>query len=387
MSKIACLAEGARVLIVGSDLSMLQKFHTPLIRALVEAGHHIELASPPGPGAVAEQLGRLGARWSAYPLARTGMNPFKDAASLFSLWRLIRRVRPDVTLCYTPKPVIYGGIAAWLARVPARYALITGLGYAFTGRATGRRRVVQLIVRRLYQVSLTLQSGVMFQNPDDRDDLRRSGCLPEGKPTAVFDGCGVDIDVFRPGRRSAGPMTFVMVGRLLADKGLREFAGAARRIAEGGRSARFVIVGGADTNPEAVPVEEVRQWVTAGDLEWTGPLPDVRAVLAGADVFVLPSYREGLPQSTLEAMASGLAVVTTDVPGCRETVVCGVNGLLVPARDTEALASACAALIDDPDRARAMGEESRKLTEARFESRRIARAILGFMRLAGGSVA
>lgn len=382
MSSSVTLRKHARVLIVGSDVSMLYKFHAPLIRCLIEAGHQVNLASPPGDPAMPAALEALGACWTAYPLSRTGMNPLRDAGSLFALWRLMKRVKPEVTVCYTPKPVIYGNLAAWFAGVPSRYALITGLGYAFTGEARGRRGQVQALMRALYRVSLSAASGVMFQNPDDREELISRQVLSRKGRTAVFDGCGVDIDAFRPAPPPTGPITFVMVGRLVADKGLREFAAAARQIRQMKRAARFLVVGGADTNPEAVSVAEVRGWVEAGDLDWIGPVSDVRQTLAAGHVFVLPSYREGLPQSILEAMASGLAIITTDVPGCRETVANGLNGLIVPARDAEALAQACMILINDPTRVEVMGRESRWLAETRFESGRVSRAILSFLGLA-----
>lgn len=375
---------GVRVLIVGSDVSMLYKFHAPLIRSLTTAGHEVELASPPGDPAMSAALEGLGARWSPYPLARTGMNPLRDAGSIVALWRIMRRLKPGATLCYTAKPVIYGCIAAWAAGVPARYALITGLGYAFTGKSRGRRGLIQTVMRNLYRMALSAASGVMFQNPDDRNELISRRVLSRKARTVVFDGCGVDIDAFRPSVRTSGPVTFVMVGRLLADKGLREFAAAAREVRRTRPDVRFRLVGGADTNPEAVPVSEVEGWVAAGDLEWTGPAPDVRPALAEADVFVLPSYREGLPQSTLEALASGLSVITTDVPGCRETVIHGLNGLMIPARNSEALSEACLILAGDAARVRTMGLESRKLAENRFESGRVSRAILDFMELKRG---
>lgn len=383
MSVRMSMRKQARVLIVGSDASMLYKFHAPLVRCLTEAGHRVELASPPGDKAMPAALESLGARWTSYPLSRTGVNPFHDTVALFALWRLIRRLKPEVTLCYTPKPVIYGGLAAWLAGVPSRYALITGLGYAFTGESRGRRGLVQAVVRTLYRTSLSTASGVLFQNPDDRQELVSRRILSRTARTAVFDGCGVDVDAFRPGVPPKEPTTFVMVGRLLADKGLREFAAAAREVRRDNAPARFIIVGGTDSNPEAVQIAEVESWVNAGDVEWTGPVSDVRPLLAASHVFVLPSYREGLPQSTLEAMASGLAVVTTDVPGCRETVSDGLNGLIVPARDAGALAEAFKILIGDPARIRAMGRESRRLAETRFESGRVSRAILRFVGLAG----
>ena len=367
---------------------MLFKFHAPLIRALIAKKHQVWLASPieAGQEVYIEQLQAMGAEWRQISLARSGTNPIQELRTLVALYALFRDIRVDVVLAYSPKPVIYGTIAAWLARVPRRYALITGLGYAFTGPFNHRRAAIQAIVRRLLRVALARAHGVMFQNPDDVAELRMRGVLSDVTPSAVFDGCGVDVDEFTVQPLPTGTITFVMVGRLLADKGLREYAAAARRLRDQGVSARFVLVGGIDVNPEAVPLSEVQGWVADGVLEWVGLVADVRPILAAAHVFVLPSYREGLPQSTLEAMAMGRPVVTTDVPGCRETVRHEINGLVVPARDAAALAKACLRFVNEPGLSARMGRAGRDLAEARFESGKVARSVIQFMGLDNGEV-
>jgi glycosyltransferase involved in cell wall biosynthesis len=276
------------------------------------------------------------------------------------------------------KSVIYGLLAAAAARVPHRFALITGLGSAFTEQPNWRWRVTNRLARLLYGLSLRFASGVAFQNSDDERDFRRWKLLPAATPTIVVDGSGVDTSYFRPQPLPPEPHC-LMVARLVKDKGVFEFIEAARIVRNKCPAARFVILGAEETSPAAVSVDFVRAAEAAGLIVYQGPVTDVRPHIAVARIFVLPSYyREGIPRSVLEAMAMGRPIVTTDVPGCRETVVAGRNGLLVPARDAKALAAAILALIDDPERAAAMGRESRSIAEQRYDVGKVTNDLLGF---------
>ena len=309
------------------------------------------------------------------------MNPVADFVMAVSLFRLMRKIRPDVVLSYTIKPVIWGTLAAWIARVPKRYALITGLGYAFTGKATGKRLIIQRIARWLYKCALARATKVFFQNPDDAALFKNLGLVPGHVPIVVVNGSGVDTAHFAPVPLPKGPMSFLLIARLLGDKGIREYVQAASIIRRNHPTVRFDLVGGLDTNPDTIALAEVERWHALGDIIWHGPLDDVRPAIAAAHVYVLPSYREGTPRTVLEAMSMGRAVITTDAPGCRETVVEGINGFLVPVRDGVALANTMKRFIDRQDLVVEMGLTSRRIAEDKYDVHKVNAVMLAEMGL------
>lgn len=313
------------------------------------------------------------------PLRRTGTNPLADAASLVALVRLIRKLRPDVTLPYTIKPVVYGTLAAWLAGVPRRFALVTGLGYAFTGERQGP---VKRIISLLYRFALAKAHKVFFQNPDDERLFRHIGLLPSRVRSVVVNGSGIDIESHRVQPLPAGTPTYLMIGRLLGDKGVREYAQAAARVKQRHPNARFLLVGWIDANPDAIAPDELDGWRQEGVIEFLGKLDDVRPAIAASTVYVLPSYREGTPRTVLEAMAMGRPIITTDAPGCRETVIDGENGYLVPVKSVDALADAMLRFIDDPGLAPRMGKRSREIAEDKYDVHKINAVMLREMGIA-----
>jgi glycosyltransferase involved in cell wall biosynthesis len=370
-----------KISIISNFAWSLLNFRGPLLVEMVGRGHDVSAFAPDHDEGTRAWLRDRGIVPVDFDLARTGMNPFKDAASLLELRHLLRLHKPDVTLGYYIKPVIYGTIAAWLARVPRRYAMIEGLGFAFThGPDIGwRKALLQRVVSVLYRAALRRADKVMFLNPDDRAEFQRKG-LVSADQAALLGGIGVDLHEWSYAEPPSKPVCFIMVGRLLRDKGVREFVDAARIVRERHPAARFLLIGGHDSNPAAIPLADAQAWVDEGLIEWPGHVP-VRDWLAQGSVFVLPSYREGVPRSTQEAMAMGLPVVTTDVPGCRETVVEGRNGFLVPVRDAVALAEAMRYFLDRPERIVPMGVESRKLAEEHFDVNKQNRKLLAFMDL------
>lgn len=372
-----------RILVVGPQASGLRNFRGALIEALLSRGHEVVAAAPGlrADGSTREWFEERGVAWQDIPLTRTGLRPDADLRTLFALYRLMRRVRPDVSLCYTVKPVVWGGIAAWWARVPRRVALITGLGYAFTGEARGRRAWIRSLVHRLYAVALRRATLVFFQNPDDRADFTRRGLLPSDLAAVVVDGSGVDVSAFAPAPLPEGPLRFLLIAWLLGDKGIREYVAAAARLRARWPDAEFHLVGPLDPNPDAIAREEVESWHASGNVIWHGPLADVRPAIAAAHVYVLPSYREGTPRTVLEAMAMGRPIISTDAPGCRETVQEGRNGYLVPVRDADALAAAMERFLDRPDLVAGMGQAARRLAEERYDVRKVNTAMLSAMGL------
>ena len=315
------------------------------------------------------------------PLQRSGINPLVDILTLWALYRLMHRVRPDAVLGYTIKPVIYGILAARLAAVPHRFALITGLGYAFTGNATGLRSLVKRVAIGLYKLSLSFSHKVFFQNPDDLALFEQMNLLREHTSTAVINGSGVDVDYFNFQPIPNGEFNFLLIARLLGDKGVREYVEAARRVKMQYPDVCFSVVGWLDENPDSISEEELAKWVEAGDLDFLGVLPDVRSVIAQCSVYVLPSYREGTPRTVLEAMSIGRAIITTDAPGCRETVIDGDNGYLVPVKSVDALEEAMRKFVENPMLAEKMGRRSRTIAEEKYDVNKVNAMILHEMGL------
>jgi glycosyltransferase involved in cell wall biosynthesis len=339
-------------------------FRGALVRDLVARGHRVTVSTPHpierDAGTVRAESEALGAACEFSPLDRTGVNPLRERAARAHYDRLFATLRPDGVFVSNPKPVFHAIPAARRAGVARRVAMITGLGHAFIAQ-TLRARLLRLVAARLYRRSMRDATCVLFQNDDDRSEFARRGLLPDSLEVGMTAGSGVDLDAFAqmPPPADDGAPVFLMVARLLGDKGVREFAQAAALVRAERPRCRFRLAGWIDANPAAIRRDELDAWVRAGTLEYAGRLDDVRAELAACSVFVLPSYREGTPKSTLEALATGRPVVTTDAPGCRATVEHGVNGLLVPVRDARALAAACRSLADDAALRARMGEASR----------------------------
>lgn len=370
-----------KFMLIGALPQSLVNFRGPLLEALRAAGCevHAVAADIEADEAAARWLQQRGVIMHSAPIARAGMNPLGDLRALIRLRAIMRDVRPDAVLGYTIKPVVWGTVAAWLARVPRRYALITGLGYAFTGRAKGRRRLVQRIAMALYRFALRRAHLVFFQNPDDAALFRGLALVPPHLPVRIVNGSGVDLDHYRPAPLSSGGPVFLLIARLLGDKGVREYAAAAAEIRRAYPHAEFHLVGGMDPNPDSIGKDELDAWLAQGDIIWHGPQSDVRPFIARCHVYVLPSYREGTPRTVLEAMAMRRAVITTDAPGCRETVVDGKNGFLVEPRSAGAIARAMQRIIDDPALIDAMGERSLQIVRDRYAADKVASVMLEAM--------
>lgn len=364
-------------LLIASFPDSLIQFRGPLIDALLGAGKDVHVAVPglAPESLIAVALAKKGVRVHDVPLQRTGLNPVRDLRLLLSLFVLMLRLRPRFVLSYTIKPVVYGSIAAWLVGVKHRFALVTGLGYAFTGTASGKRALLRRLILRLYRFALKRTHRVFFQNPDDEALFRELRLLPETVPSSVVNGSGVDVAEYSIAPLPGKPC-FLLIGRLLGDKGVREYTQAAQRVKAKYPEAVFRLVGWFDDNPDAITQRELDQWVDSGLLEFLGRLDDVRPAISDCSVYVLPSYREGTPRTVLEAMAMGRPVITTDAPGCRETVVDGDNGFLVPVKDVQALADAMIKMIDSPGLVAKMGERSRQIAETKYDVHRVNAAML-----------
>lgn len=366
----------ARVALVGGFGDLVIKFRGPLIAELVGQGHVVDVCVPEADSTLHNGIVRgiveRGATWIDVPLDRTGTSPFNEWRARQFFKRFFRANRYDVVLAYNPKPIFHAVPSAKAAGVPVVAAMVTGLGFAFIGEGL-KARVLGAVARILYRRSMLAADLVFFQNPDDRATFDHAGLLPAGKRIEMIPGSGVDVSHYAaaPLPTTVEAPVFLMVARLLRDKGTVEFADAARMVRREFPSARFRLVGWIDSNPAAISQSEFDGWIREGIVEYAGRLDDVRDELAACHAFVLPSYREGTPKSVLEAMSVGRAIITTDAPGCRETVTQNDNGLLVPVRDARALADACLRLCREPHLFKQFGGRSRAIVEATFDSRRV----------------
>ena len=373
------------IAVVASLTASLTIFRLELLKRLVGAGHDVIAFAPEHDPRVEQALAEIGVRFIRIPMARTGLNPLEDIRTFWSLRQHFKRLKPDMVLPYTMKPIIYAGIAARTLGIKERCFLVTGLGHIFS--EAGGRSFKALAIRhlcvRLYRLAFKRASVVFVYNDADAEDIRRHRMLPDALTPTMVHGSGVDLEHFAFARAARGGPVFLMIARLLRDKGVVEYIEAARIVRRTFPDARFQLLGHFDCNPTAISREEISEWVDEGILDYLGTTSDVRPYLAACNVFVLPSYyREGIPRSILEALAIGRPVITTDLPGCRDTVEPGVNGMAVKPHNAVALADAMALFARDPDLAENMGRRSRELAESKFDVHMINRILLAGMGLA-----
>jgi glycosyltransferase involved in cell wall biosynthesis len=348
-----------------------------LAQAAQRAGWNVSIATRAVVAGGTERIRRAG--FNLFPLEtlrRTSRQPLSELSAVLELARLYRRIRPDVVHHVAMKPVLYGSLAARLARVPAIVNAFAGLGYAFIGEARRTR-----LLRRAIEIGLRAAIGgghthVIFQNEDDSEMFVRAGVVRR-EQVVIIRGAGVNLAEFSLQPEPQGECVVLLASRMLWDKGVGEFVKAARILKEQGRAVRFVLAGMVDEgNPAHITERQLVEWRDEGVVEWSGHSERMPDVLAAAHIVVLPSYREGLPKVLLEAAATGRATVATDVPGCREIVRHEENGLLVPPRDATALARAIEILLDDAPLRRRLGARGREIVEAEFSSEQVARETL-----------
>lgn len=352
------------------------------LRELLARGDEIVAVAPFD--AWTDRVRALGIRCIDLRMSRWRANPFGELGTLRYIYSVMRRERPDAIMLYTIKPVVYGSLMGRAAGVKRIFSTVTGLGYMFVddgGRFSNIRRWAG---RTLYRSALAHNERVFFQNPDDLRMFVEAGVVDRAKITLV-PGSGVDTEHFTPSEDPPDKDHFLLVSRMIWDKGIGLYVEAARRLKERFPHARFTLVGPLDDNPKAIPEAKLREWQKEGIVDYVGSVDDVRPYLQRCSVYVLPSrYREGIPRTNLEALAMAKPVITTDMPGCRETVVAGSNGFIVEAGDLDALTKAMEEFLLDSCLATRMGKESRKLALQKFRVEAVNRYFLNALEASDG---
>jgi glycosyltransferase involved in cell wall biosynthesis len=367
------LLRGRRILLVGNDPEYFLMHRLALAKALVEQGIDLQVAVPFDSSDM--RFRTLPFAVHRLPLRRGSVNPWTELRTLAALVALSRRLRPILVHHVTIKPMLYGSIVARLLGTACVVNSITGLGFVFSSSEPAAR-ALRFLVRPLLRFGCMRPNVTMlFENHDDLLLYCRQE-MAQASRSRVIPSSGIDVSCYTPRQHHEADVTVMVLGRMLWDKGIREFVEAAHIVAAQRPATKFVLVGGTDPNPESIPLQTLQQWQREGTVEYWGWRSDIPEVLAKADILCLPSYREGLPRSLLEGGATGLPLIATDVPGCRDALRPGVSGLLVPAKDSAALASAILRLVDDADLRKQMGEAARSDVASRFSTASVVNATM-----------
>ena len=371
------------ILIITSYGPSLINFRLPLIKKLLSRGYKVSIASPKDrfSNNLQKELIELGVNINIFSLSRKGLNFFKECKTILEIYKIIQNSKPNVVISYTAKPVIYTGLVLKCFKGVSYYPLITGLGYAFIDRDSIKHKILKYLIIKLYRESLKSSVKIIFQNQDDQSLFYKLKIIMKKKLSNIVNGSGVDLNAYPLSSLPSKPV-FLMISRLLVDKGVREYVGAAKIVLSRFSNVTFQLAGGLDENPSCITAQELQSWINEGNIEYLGEIKSVQSILKSCRYYVLPSYREGTPRSILEALSTGRPVITTDVPGCRETVVHEKNGLLVPAKDPVALANAMIRLLKEKDETiKKMVQESYLIAKDKYEINKVNQSMLDIMNL------
>ena len=375
-----------KIVIIGTVASSILSFRANLISALLEQQHSVYAFVSEYSQDELDDIATLGAIPITYELNRGGINPLADAKATYALSKKIEDINPDLVFSYFSKPVIFGTLAAKLAKVPRVIGMLEGLGYAFTEQPEGLSKKAQLIKSiqvLLYKIALPQLDNIIFLNPDDPKDLLETYHI-KVKQVEVLGGIGLNLDEYnyQPIETLDSPINFLFIGRMLKEKGINDFIAAAKIVKHSYPDGQFTVLGAIDSaNPGALQQSELDRLISLNIINYPGQVANVQKWIAASHVFVLPSYREGVPRSTQEAMAIGRAVITTDVPGCRETVIDGVNGFLVEKWSPQTLAEKMIYFIEHPEEIKKMGYESYKIAQEKFDADKVNKRLIDMLGL------
>lgn len=375
-----------KVVFIGTVASSFYGFRADLIRTLLKKGHQVYAFASEYTAEDLKKIEQLGAIPITYTLNRGGLNPLADMFATYQLSKKIKAINPDLVFSYFSKPVIFGTLAAKLAKAPHVIGMLEGLGYTFTEQPEGLSKKTQLIKKIqvfLYKIALPQLDQLIFLNPDDPKDLLEQHAI-QVKKVEILGGIGLNLKdyPYQPLNSIHFPIKFLFIGRLLKEKGIYEFVQAAKLVKKIYPDTQFTVLGAIDHhNLGALQQTELDTLISSNIIQYPGHVNNIKDWIADNHVFVLPSYREGVPRSTQEAMAIGRAVITTDVPGCRETVIDGVNGFLVPKWDPEALVEKMIYFIEHPEQIRVMGAESYKIAVEKFDAEKVNQRLVNILGL------
>ena len=364
------------IVFIGTIASSIYDFRADFIRSLLKQGHQIYAFTSQYNAEDVSKIEKLGAIPVTYTLNRGGLNPLADIVATYELLKKIKNISPDVVFSYFSKPVIFGTLAAKLANVPRVIGMLEGLGYTFTEQPEGlshKTKFIRYIQVLLYKIALPMLDKLVFLNPDDPKDLLETYSI-KVKKVVILGGIGLNLQEYsyQPVEDISLPIKFLFIGRLLKEKGIHEFVQAAKLVKKQYPKTQFTILGQIDTfNIGALQQAELDDLIASCVVEYQGQVNNVKDWIANSHVFVLPSYREGVPRSTQEAMAIGRAIITTDVPGCRETVIQNRNGFIIPKWDSKTLAEYMIYFIENPKQIRFMGDESHKIAIDKFDVEKV----------------
>ena len=373
------------IALIGTVASSLYGFRADLIHDLLKKGHQVYAFTSEYTADDLKKIEQLGAFPVTYGLNRGGLNPLSDIVATYKLSKKIREIKPDLVFSYFSKPVIFGTIAAKLAKVPQIIGMLEGLGYTFTQQPEGLSKKTELIKKvqvLLYKFALPHLDKLIFLNPDDPKDLVDEYTI-NIKKVEVLGGIGLNLFEYKYSSEYPKEMNFIFIARLLAEKGIHDYTKAAKIVKNKYPHTKFIVLGAIDKEAlGALTESELKNLIETNIIEYPGHVNNVSEWIENSSVFVLPSYyREGVPRSTQEAMAIGRAVITTDVPGCRETVENGVNGFLVPKWNPEALAEKMIYFIEYPEQIEKMGYESYKIAQEKFDAEKVNQRLMNILGL------
>jgi len=374
-----------KIVMIGTLASSFLGFRADLIKSLLEQKYTVYAFTSEHSKEDLSLLETLGAIPITYELNRGGLNPLSDVKATYALAKKIKAIAPDIVFSYFAKPVIFGTLAAKLARVPKAIGMLEGLGYTFTEQPKVTSKKTQLIKNvqvLLYKIALPQLDKIIFLNPDDPRDLLDKYSI-KVKEVEVLGGIGLNLEDYPYSNVYPDIPTFIFVARLLSEKGIHDYMAAAKIVKNKYADAKFIVLGSIDKQALGALTEaELKQFTEANIVEYLGHVNNVPEWISNSSVFVLPSYyREGVPRSTQEAMAIGRAVITTDVPGCRETVVDGVNGFLVEKWNPQALAEKMIYFIEHPEEIKKMGYESYKIAQEKFDADKVNKRLISMLGL------
>lgn len=375
-----------KIVIIGTVAGSFLGFRADLIKSLLKQKHIVYAFTSEYSKEQLSLIESLGIIPVTYKLSRGGISPLADIKATYELSKKIKEIAPHLVFCYFSKPVIFGTMGAKLAKVPKVIGMLEGLGYTFTDQPEGLSKKTQLIKSvqiLLYKVALPQLDKLIFLNPDDPKDLLERYSI-KVKKVEILGGIGLNLNEYpyEPIESIKLPIKFIFIGRLLKEKGIYDFISAAKIVKRSYSDVQFTVLGAIDSsNPGALQQSELNRLISLNIINYPGQVDNVQKWIADSHVFVLPSYREGVPRSTQEAMAIGRAVITTDVPGCRETVIDGVNGFLVEKWNPQALAEKMIYFIEHPEDIKKMGYESYKIAQDKFDAHKVNKRLINMLGL------